>query len=61
MADANRLTEIFADGVLTVTPANGVFRLVLGRQDENNRSRPVGRLLVPANQMPAMLRGVAKA
>jgi hypothetical protein len=61
MATDNDATEIFADSILTVTLANGVFRLVLAQQDEGNQAKAVGKLLVPATQLPAMIQGLANA
>lgn len=61
MAASTDDTVIFADSILTVTLANGVFRLVLAQQDENNEVREVGKLLVPANQLPTMVQGLAQA
>lgn len=61
MATDTGETEIFADSILTVTLANGVFRLVLAQQEENNQTKTVGKLLVPANQMPMMIQGLANA
>ena len=59
MATDNGTMEIFADSILTL--ANGVFRLVLAQQDEGNQVKTVGRLLVPATQMPTMIQGLANA
>ena len=53
--------EFLADLVTNVSHVNGVFRLTLAQQDANNEVRPVARLLIPANQLSAILRGVGKA
>ncbi|HAD86747.1 MAG TPA: hypothetical protein DCG48_05230 [Rhodospirillaceae bacterium] len=58
MAD-EQLDEHFVELVSSVSHANGVFRVTLGQQVEAGTTRPVTRLLIPANQLQAVLRGVA--
>ena len=58
MAD-EQLDEHFVELVSSVSHANGVFRVTLGQQVEAGSTRPVTRLLIPANQLQAVLRGVA--
>lgn len=58
MADEN-LDEHFVELVSSVSHANGVFRITLAQQVEAGTSRPITRLLIPANQLQAVLRGVA--
>lgn len=60
MAEAT-LPEYLVDLVANVSHVNGVFRLTLAQQEANNQVRPVARLLIPANQLPAILQGVGKA
>ncbi|MGA0392949.1 MAG: hypothetical protein ACO3MW_02660 [Rhodospirillales bacterium] len=57
----NTPPEFLADLVMNVTLQNGVFRITLGQVDSNNRAVPVTRLLVPANQLPKMISGLANA
>ncbi|MEK9671763.1 MAG: hypothetical protein VW268_04575 [Rhodospirillaceae bacterium] len=45
--------------VSSVSHANGVFRITLGQQVEAGSARPVTRLMIPANQLQAILRGIA--
>lgn len=58
MAD-EQLDEHFVELVSSVSHANGVFRITLGQQLEAGSARPVTRLLIPANQLQAVLRGIA--
>lgn len=53
--------EFLADLVTNVSHVNGVFRLTLAQQGANNEVRPVAKLLIPANQLSAILQGVGKA
>ncbi len=53
------LDEHYVELVSSVSHANGVFRVTLGQQVEASTSRPVTRLYIPANQLQAMLRGIA--
>lgn len=57
----NTPPEFLADLIMNVTLQNGVFRITLGQVDANNRAVPVTRLLVPANQLPKMISGLAGA
>lgn len=58
MADES-IDEHFVELVSSVSHANGVFRVTLGQQVDAGTARPVTRLLVPANQLQAVLRGIA--
>ncbi len=58
MADEH-LDEHFVELVSSVSHANGVFRITLAQQVEGGTARPITRLLIPANQLQAVLRGVA--
>ncbi|PIW26278.1 MAG: hypothetical protein COW30_15560 [Rhodospirillales bacterium CG15_BIG_FIL_POST_REV_8_21_14_020_66_15] len=58
MAD-DHVDEHFIELVSSVSHANGVFRITLAQQVEAGTARPVTRLLIPANQLQAVLRGVA--
>ena len=59
MADEN-LDEHFVELVSSVSHANGVFRVTLAQQVEAGSARPVTRLLIPANQLQAVLRPGAR-
>ncbi|MEQ8229393.1 MAG: hypothetical protein RIA64_15020 [Rhodospirillales bacterium] len=59
MAD-EALDEHFVELVSSVSHANGVFRVTLGQQLEAGSAKPVARLLIPANQLQAVLRGIAE-
>ena len=54
-----RIDEHFVEVVSSVSHANGVFRIVLGQQAEAGGAKSVTRLLIPANQLQSVLRGIA--
>lgn len=58
MAD-EQLDDHFVELVSSVSHANGVFRVTLAQQVEAGSARPITRLLIPANQLQAVLRGIA--
>lgn len=58
MADES-IDDHFVELVSSVSHANGVFRVTLGQQVEAGSATPVTRLLIPANQLQAVLRGIA--
>ena len=60
MAD-NVTEEYFIDLVTNMSHANGVFRVTLGQQETDNTMRPVVKLLIPANQLQTVLKGIADA
>ena len=51
--------EVFAERVVGVAHANGVYRITLAQQDESDQLRPVARLLIPESQAESMLQGIA--
>lgn len=53
------IDEHFVELVSSISHANGVFRVTLGQQVDAGTARPVTRLLIPANQLQAVLRGIA--
>ncbi len=57
----NVTEEYFVDLVSNMSHANGVFRITLGQQEADNTVRPVVKLLIPANQLEIMLKGIADA
>ncbi len=57
----NVTEEYFVDLVTNMSHANGVFRITLGQQEADNTVRPVVRLLIPANQLQTVLKGIADA
>lgn len=60
MAD-DRPQEYFVDLVSRVSHANGVFRLTFAQQEADDGPRPVVRLMIPANQLAAIVRGINDA
>jgi hypothetical protein len=55
------MTEIFIDGVKSVTMHNGVLRLDCVAAGPNNEERPSGTVLIPANQAAVVLRALTQA
>lgn len=55
----DHVDEHFVELVSSVSHANGVFRITLAQQVEAGSARQVTRLLVPASQLQAVLRGIA--
>ena len=54
-----QLPEFFADDVVQVTYADGVFRIFFSQSDgENGGPRQVFRLLVPVSQLPGIVGGL---
>ena len=53
------IPEVFAERVVGVAHANGVYRITLAQQDESDQLRPVARLLIPESQAESMLQGIA--
>ena len=52
--------NIFADFVSSVSHSNGVFRITLSQQVQDQEAQEVARLLIPANQLQGVLRGIAE-
>ncbi len=52
------LPEFFADDIVQVFVADGVFRLVFAQAREEGGQRPVFRLLVPMSQLPKIMGGL---
>ena len=53
--------KYFVEIVENVSFANGVLRITLGAQDNENSSTSVVQLLVPANQVSNILQSIANA
>ena len=60
MASENTVDDYFVERIENVSFANGVFRVSLGTQEESE-TRTVVRLMIPANQISAILQGMANA
>ena len=60
MAD-NQLEEYFVERVANMSHANGVFRITLAQQEEGADLRQIVRLMIPANQLAAILQGISGA
>ena len=60
MASDSTVNDYFVERIENVSFANGVFRVSLGTQEENDTRTNV-RLMIPANQISAILQGMASA
>ena len=60
MASDNTVDDYFVERIENVSFANGVFRVSLGTQEEKE-TRTAVRLMIPANQISAILQGMASA
>jgi|TARA_X000001036_G_C20158361_1_gene594332 hypothetical protein len=60
MTSENTVDDYFVERIENVSFANGVFRVSLGTQEESE-TRTVVRLMIPANQISAILQGMANA
>ena len=60
MADPEPM-EYYVERVANMSHANGVFRVTFAQQAEGDAIRPMVRLLIPANQLPAILQGISNA
>ena len=60
MASEKAINDYFVERIENVSFANGVFRISLGTQEENE-TRSAVRLLIPANQISTILQGMASA
>ena len=58
---ADTVPHYFADMVVNVSHANGVFRISFAQQGPDRTAKPVVDLMVPGSQMAGMLRGMADA
>jgi len=52
---------IFADGIISVSLANGVVRITLGSLDAENKLEPAGTLVIPVNQLSGTVQNLANA
>ena len=57
----NDYPVIFADGLLDVSHANGVFRISFGEQAGEGTVKLVGKVLIPANQLGPVLQQITSA
>ena len=60
MASEKAVNDYFVERIENVSFANGVFRVSLGTQEENE-TRSAVRLMIPANQISTILQGMASA
>lgn len=55
------IPEFFVDMITNVSMANGVFRITFAQQEANNTSRAAVKVLLPASQLAAVLKGLGNA
>ncbi len=60
MASEKAVNDYFVERIENVSFANGVFRISLGTQEEDE-TRSAVRLMIPANQISTILQGMASA
>lgn len=53
--------QIFADAISQVHLANGVLRIELVQVGADNQTTPAGSLVIPANQVQAVVGALARA
>ncbi len=56
----NRPMDVFVDFVSSVSHANGVFRVTMSQQTREGKAEEAVRLLIPAVQLQAVLKGMAE-
>lgn len=52
---------IFADGLLDVSHANGVFRISFGEQEGEGKVKMVGKIMIPGNQIGPVVQQITTA
>ena len=57
----NYTTEYFVERIANLSYANGVFRVTFAQNVEGDEPKPTMRLMVPANQLSPILKGMANA
>ena len=57
----NYPTEYFVERIANLSYANGVFRVTFAQNVEGDEPKPTVRLMVPANQLSPILKGMANA
>ena len=57
----NYPTEYFVERIANLAYANGVFRVTFAQNVEGDEPKPTVRLIIPANQLSPILKGMANA
>jgi hypothetical protein len=55
------ITEVFADGIVNVSHANGVFRITFAEQESEGVVRPNLKLMIPASQIAPVIKALSGA
>ncbi|MCW9033869.1 MAG: hypothetical protein OQJ97_06570 [Rhodospirillales bacterium] len=58
---SNDVPNYYADAVVNVTHVNGVFRITFAQQATSDTMDSTVQLLLPANQLGAILTGIGQA
>ena len=57
----NYPSEYFVERVANLSHANGVFRVTFAQNEDGDELKPTVRLIIPGNQLSAILQGLANA
>ncbi len=57
----NYPTEYFVERIANLAYANGAYRVTFAQNVEGDEPKPTVRLIVPANQLSSILKGMANA
>jgi len=55
------IPEVFADGIVNVSHANGVFRITFAEQESEGVVRPNLKLMIPASQIAPVIQALSGA
>ena len=58
---SNDIPSYFADMVMNVSHANGVYRITFAQQTSDKQVKPVFELFMPGSKLAAMLQGISGA
>lgn len=57
----DNLKEVFADGIVNVSHANGVFRITFGQQEPEGAVNPIVKLIIPGSQIAPVIQSLTGA
>jgi len=58
---SDNIPEVFADGIINVSHANGVFRITFGQQELKGAVKPTMKLMLPASQITPVIQALTGA
>jgi len=56
-----QVLEVFADGIVNVSHANGVFRITFGQQGPDGEACPSLKLLLPSTQIAPVIQALTSS